>query len=1722
MKNRQNRKPVKRLLAWLFVAAIVISFVPFSTLLNTNASAINSDYTTNDITIQGDNSSTTATISEGQVWAGKNVTTTDSATGNFGIKLSALGGRIAGSDGTALINGNLVITDVVGSGFEFNTAAGGDKIVFQLDGALKEAVYSTDDTSYKHYMFSDASTGISVEFNVYKSNYEVIYTIPAAQLKLADAGNSSSAVYNTLSYGVILSNSAINSTYYTNTSGCKADFSANTMNPYYYAAATSSTGTQTTRTYTKTQEIGEWGSPTVKKIPGTFDWLCNYHIGNILSGYEMTVSSVIINGTTYTSANSSIDTDMHLGYYTVEVTVPGTVTTGVTKTETFYSFSFHPDITPEYNNLTLKYTYAKPGSSNTWKLSPASALIAGKTYTNISVSRTSIIKDYYGLSYYDVTISDSNNVFIAKFNFSPYYDDSRSGSYTISRHCDHAQAEEQSTYTWIVTTPAVKDFTFAPSDTNPTSVNITKSSDPLNNTSINLTAVTPTSWTGLNQISSTLNANGSTTTVTRNYTLSYATTATSANLTVNYSDTTATTGYWKNSACSNGAVTLPLTACGVISLKNNIGSLQITNSVSNGMPGQTFDFSVKLGASLTLPTATLSRWDTDLNTLGVGTPVEDLSKPVSLGDKDQLLITNITNGTTYAILENSVPGYSTQVTVAASGTISGGQTTAVAYNNVFNTAPLTVGKSVLDTESATHSNDIYSFTATFTLPAGVSYQNISYEINDYSAGTTSATALVGEALSLGFDLADGDTISFINIPVNTQYQVAETTSDSAIVSHSINGTVSKGKTAIGSILAGSNSVQFTNDYVNPAPLTISKTVTADNNFKAVPIPESFDYEIYFYTLIVDQDKLKTATDELTTANGALTDAQSALKAALSSYDSTAYDSIDANNAPAAAISLLGSLISGFDSTDDISGQLAGAISDAVAAQGLLETTDPNYTMLGDLITALNNIETAGIDAALTTYCSAKSTADLKQAALTAAQKPSKEVAYNLPANQLTYGDIDLIDGTNTTDGIYTFALQQNQSISFVYLPIDTYYQVTEQVTGANYTTISVNSATVSDTRSGGSLTNSGKILWDGLPTSTVTPISVQYTNDYSIATGTLQVTKTVNGKPAWRSPAEGYSFTVEIWQGGVKDNKITADITLLAGGSAYISDLLPGTTYKVTENTTGMSSSVINDPSNGKMQLVGFSVQLSAVTCVNTYDAPVIQTSKAVDGFESTVANINEPVTYDINVTYDNAQNASSIVIFDPMFSETNSGSITVDYGKTDALSGYSLNADILTLYLDNSALNETTNTITISYKVSFGSIGEYYNTARSEVFYKANPEAEATYLFGGPASNETSVTVHNGSLYPGCLTLTNTVAATGALYWLLPGTWDYTVTFEQTGVIAPPGARADADGKTFYVSLTNGETVMFSGLSEDTTYTVTETTTGMNKVTMNGTEINPISAKMLSGKDSLDNEVVLGQIVKCVNTYSAPALTVDKTANDQKNLNVVAGSTVNYNISIEYDHPAHADTIKINDTMFEKMNTGSLKVFLDKTELTETDNYELLVDSITKTKYLAIYPDSFGEEVSGKITITYSVAFSSAGTFSNTAKVSVKYAPFTKTYASNDTGLSLTMISNDDTSSVPAEASSTAVVNVYFQGEYPSNPSPSSIPSDDESDVAGDQTKPDDTSPSPTPSGDTAVAGEIEKLPQTGGISTSTLLALLGLTLIAAGGSAFIIIRKKNHGKNS
>lgn len=68
---------------------------------------------------------------------------------------------------------------------------------------------------------------------------------------------------------------------------------------------------------------------------------------------------------------------------------------------------------------------------------------------------------------------------------------------------------------------------------------------------------------------------------------------------------------------------------------------------------------------------------------------------------------------------------------------------------------------------------------------------------------------------------------------------------------------------------------------------------------------------------------------------------------------------------------------------------------------------------------------------------------------------------------------------------------------------------------------------------------------------------------------------------------------------------------------------------------------------------------------------------------------------------------------------------------------------------------------------------------------------------------------------------------------------------------------------------------------------------------------------------------------------------------------------------------------------------------------------------------------------------------------------------------------------------------------------------------------VAGDVTKEPPSDDGSASEDGQQVAGDVDTLPQTGGISPSTLLGIFGLALITIGGAAFTILRRKNDGKS-
>ena len=312
--------------------------------------------------------------------------------------------------------------------------------------------------------------------------------------------------------------------------------------------------------------------------------------------------------------------------------------------------------------------------------------------------------------------------------------------------------------------------------------------------------------------------------------------------------------------------------------------------------------------------------------------------------------------------------------------------------------------------------------------------------------------------------------------------------------------------------------------------------------------------------------------------------------------------------------------------------------------------------------------------------------------------------------------------------------------------------------------------------------------------------------------------------------------------------------------------------------------------------------------------------------------------------------------------------------------------------------------------------------------------------------------------------------------------------------------ARADSANWTF--TYTSGSDIYTMQLVGGNTLKVTKITTG-----------------------SVSQTLVSYGTINLSKAGSNSSLAITKSASATT---VALGTRVDYTITATYSGSESISYFTFSDAMFSKMVPGSLSVLLDNVP---TNSYTL---TGTAGTLLTVTPSS--TSTTPVVKFSYGVIFTAPGSYPNTV-IGVAYPS-----ASSQTGSTQTVhagINNNGTTldngksytapkllaSQPS-GSASVIVDVVMP-QTPSNspstspstspsqqPSPSPSPSQG---IAGDQDK---VSPSPSPSpSDKGVAGEAEKLPQTGGISTSTTIGFIGLALLATGGAIFIVFGKnKKH----
>ncbi len=251
---------------------------------------------------------------------------------------------------------------------------------------------------------------------------------------------------------------------------------------------------------------------------------------------------------------------------------------------------------------------------------------------------------------------------------------------------------------------------------------------------------------------------------------------------------------------------------------------------------------------------------------------------VELSHNQSLKISGLPNGVTYTVSEAdySSEGWETYPPHDTSGTIVGGETKTVAYENLKETGALEITKQIAG--NAASADEEFEFTITVwttktTLLTGGSY---TVKLIDNGTETSSETKSFDVNGQLSFTLKAEQTLIIEGLPTDTYYEIEETSANGYSTTNTVNGTTSTvGTKAEGTISAsigtGSSAnedVIFTNTKDTYGDLLIKKTV--DSNAETEAAGDS-DYEKEF-TFTVTLNNVTLADGETVEYDAELTTA----------------------------------------------------------------------------------------------------------------------------------------------------------------------------------------------------------------------------------------------------------------------------------------------------------------------------------------------------------------------------------------------------------------------------------------------------------------------------------------------------------------------------------------------------------------------------------------------------------------------------------------------------------------------------------------------------------------------------------------------------------------------------------------------------------------------------------------------------------------------------------
>lgn len=1178
------------------------------------------------------------------------------------------------------------------------------------------------------------------------------------------------------------------------------------------------------------------------------------------------------------------------------------------------------------------------------------------------------------------------------------------------------------------------------------------------------------------------------------------------------------------------------------------GALIVSKTVSNTSRDDTFTFTVKMnGAAFSDYTYIYADEENGFDTSA--TPMSpNTNGAFTLSGGQSVMLLDLPAGASYTVREMANDSYMTMVTTdggtsndtANYATVNGlpigtNDAPQIDFTNTYKTGSLTVSKDVLVNNGQTSDDTKYTIQVTFT----GSY------LSEITCSNETATIDNSNGLTFTVQLADDESITFSQVPDGTSYMVQETDSNSAnnVFYNGQDVTYYSDTFLYSSTSGNAKCVKITNNFMTEKMLTIAKSVDASNNSSDF-LNTPFDFEISFNRMedvetepaVYDEEtkELKSAavikpqqvpytldSSELPNDYADLGFApKEGIKGcytfSLMNGQSLVFDKLPENvmftvkELDDMSARDSSAAVTGTASVDDLADDLtvSGTITwsprqpDAIS---ILYTNDYHITP-GSLTLKKTVKDPAGVSPNLTYDFTVKFTEqantiipqyndknalvdyDAKNDVFNVTLKPFASVTFEglLPGTKYVISELDTADKTKMngkTGSSYTGVMSTKQNDS---------YTVEEATVVCNNfyeppKTETVKEASVDSIVKGNDVTYT---------------VTVKNIGKYDVELSNIKDTlldSAVDGSITFNGSTDGF----EVKPAGSNSAKLLLDnsLTLEKGATATLQ-------YTVHFNDIGEKYNKATSVAYYK----DYKVKSCDDALVTVYPPSSIDVEKyvSIDGGTNfnktedvTTVNFKDTLTYKITAENNNEATLFNPQVNDPMFVNMDKGNLTVTYNGNDQ--SFELDAGTGTVTFPADLKLNPSDVIVITYNSNANFTDPYKNTATAKAF-----DMRTT------VTDTDSVTVN---VYTPSITVTKTAIPTWAL---VEDTVHYTLTVANgynqpldmlsvydnmfipalNGEYSLDNIAVTADGSIVDYSLDPDTGIMTFVQNDDesselTQFSSTVVITYDVTFLVAGDYSNSATAKA-----SFRGWEVTDETDAAVTVHIADPLLgilVNKLVNGSNDITVPSGTTVTYTASLENTSNTPLTDITFTDGMFTDSSFTLVSIVQEEGGVT-TD--------ITSDKY-SINGEiiSFSDDlpVGAIITITYTATLTATRT--NTVTGTAFFARDEKTLEASDTARVNILV----TPYIPPVTPPTTPTTTPSESPSPS-PSESASPSPTETDqaVLGSSDVDD--------SGDdgTGVAGDSDVLPQTGGISPSTLLGIFGLALISIGSTALTILKKK------